>query len=76
MARLSKDSLFNPSLQPRDKAAATASAARAIVDAEASARKAKTERLRRLRLQKEDTEKDQVSEAKPPRQKVRLRPKS
>lgn len=42
-----------PKLSARDKAAVTDEAARAIIDAEVSARDSKTEKLRALRLQRE-----------------------
>jgi hypothetical protein len=67
MPRFDDNSVFSPSSKPRDKAAATTSAARAIVDAEASARKAKTERLRKLRLGKEAVEREGQPEQAPPR---------
>ncbi|RUM26276.1 hypothetical protein EFQ99_08380 [Rhizobium vallis] len=47
-----KGEFFNPAkLSPRDKAEATDHTARAIIEAEASARDKKTEKLRALRLQ-------------------------
>ena len=42
-------------LSPREKAAATDEAARAIIDAEANKREKKTERLRQMRLEREAT---------------------
>ncbi len=48
------DTLPKPTkVSPRDKAAATDSAARAIIDAEVAKREKKTERLRQLRLEQE-----------------------
>lgn len=45
-----------PKLTPREKAAATDEAARAIIDAEANKREKKTERLRQMRLEREAAE--------------------
>ncbi|TDH34256.1 hypothetical protein E2A64_16405 [Pseudohoeflea suaedae] len=45
-----------PKLTPREKAAATDEAARAIIDAEATRREKKTERLRQMRLEREAAE--------------------
>lgn len=50
MARATKSDFFRPGSPARDKAATTTSASRAIIDAEAAAREAKTQRLRMLRL--------------------------
>jgi hypothetical protein len=75
MPRLNKDPLFSPNKTPRDKGATTTSAARAIVDAETSARRAKTEQLRKLRLAREGAEGDREPDRKPPRLKSTARSK-
>ena len=47
-----KDAFFNPAkLTSQQKSAATEEAARQIISAETNAREAKTEKLRRLRLE-------------------------
>jgi len=49
-----KEEFFNPvKLSARDKAAATDHTARAIIDAEATEREKKTEKLRALRMQQQ-----------------------
>lgn len=53
MASSAKNSIFNPAVPPRDKADQTTRAVRTILDAEATAREAKTAKLRNLRLQRE-----------------------
>lgn len=50
MSQATKDKFFKASLSSRDKAENTTMIARAISDAEAAAREAKTARLKRLRL--------------------------
>lgn len=57
-------------LSARDKAAATDEAAWAIIDAEALARENKTEKLRALRIEREQSE---ASSAKPPAPRRRIR---
>lgn len=57
MTIATKENLFNPAkLSPRDKAAITDTTARAIIASEAAQRESKTEKLRRLRLEREATE--------------------
>ena len=57
MKRRSEPSLFQPKLSASEKKVdATTRAAQAIIDEEANARDAKTERLRTARLQKEAIE--------------------
>ena len=57
MKRRSEPSLFKPKLSQSElKVDATTRAARAIINEEANARDAKTERLRAARLRKEATE--------------------
>jgi hypothetical protein len=53
MAAATKSSFFKQGGAGRDKAENTTSIARSIADAEAAARVAKTERLKKLRLEKE-----------------------
>ena len=57
MKRQSEPSLFKPKLSQSElKVDATTRAARAIIDEEANARDAKTERLRAARLARQETE--------------------
>ncbi len=53
MARATKSQLFKPGAPAMNRAAATEHASRAIIDAEAAARRKKTVRLRKLRLEPE-----------------------
>lgn len=64
------NTVFQPkSSKPEAKADATTRMARAIIDSEAAAREAKTERLRAARLAQEATAKPVVGTAKKARRK-------
>jgi hypothetical protein len=73
MKRQPEPSLFKPKLSQSElKVDATTRAARAIIDEEANARDAKTERLRAARLARQETEGppvQKISEKKKTRQK-------
>jgi hypothetical protein len=76
MASMTEESPFLPGKTPRDRAENTTLAARAILDAEVSAREAKTAKLRMLRLKKEAAEEAaRVTPEKPTRPHPRKRPK-
>ena len=62
MAKLTKTTLFKPK-GANSKQAMTDSIAREIIDAEAAARRAKTEKLRKLRLAKSPDNEDDDSDA-------------
>jgi hypothetical protein len=64
-AIITKDNLFRPTRSKAEtKAQVTDNAARAIIDAEADSREAKTERLRKARL-KMEAEQAESAEPKP-----------
>jgi hypothetical protein len=74
MKRRSEPSLFKPKLsQTEIRVDATTRAARAIVDEEATARDAKTERLRAARLAQEAIDGPPVQKIAPKKKTVRKR---
>ncbi len=74
MAKLTKDSLFQPKLSAGEaKRAATDKVAQTMIDQEVANRDAKTARLRLARLAKEAAERDAAASAPPPAKSVRKR---
>lgn len=71
---LTKDTLFRTPSRAEQKQATTDSIARSIVDAETAAREAKSERLRKARLEREAAEREAAAER--PAAKPRARAKS
>lgn len=65
MAAPTKNSLFKPNMPGRDKAENTTTIARSIAEAEVSAREAKTARLKKLRLAKEEADRAAAAAAGP-----------